>query len=44
VGGTLQIAARVSLNEMDLVIFLRDPVNPIVYEPDIDSLLKPVRL
>ncbi len=39
-GGTQQIAARVSLNEIDLVIFLRDPVNPREYEPDINSLLR----
>lgn len=39
-GGTQQIAARVSLNEMDMVIFLRDPVSPHTYEPDIDTLLR----
>ena len=39
-GGTQQIAARVSLNEMDLVIFLRDPVTAQDYEPDINSLLR----
>lgn len=39
-GGTQQIAARVSLNEMDIVIFLRDPVSPREYEPDINSLLR----
>jgi len=39
-GGTQQIAARVSLNEIDVVIFLRDPVNPREYEPDINSLLR----
>ncbi len=39
-GGTQQIAARVSLNEIDLVIFLRDPVNPREYEPDVNSLLR----
>jgi methylglyoxal synthase len=39
-GGTQQIAARVSLNEMDLVIFLRDPVTAMEYEPDINSLLR----
>ena len=39
-GGTQQIAARVSLNEMDLVIFLRDPVTAQEYEPDINSLLR----
>lgn len=39
-GGTQQIAARVSLNEMDLVIFLRDPLTAREYEPDINSLLR----
>ena len=39
-GGTQQIAARVSLNEMDLVIFLRDPVTAQDYEPDMHSLLR----
>ncbi len=39
-GGTQQLAARVSLNEMDLVIFLRDPVTPREYEPDMNSLLR----
>lgn len=38
-GGVQQIAARVSLNEIDLVIFLRDPVTAREYEPDINSLL-----
>jgi len=39
-GGMQQIAARVSLNEIDMVIFLRDPVNPKKTEPDINSLLR----
>ena len=39
-GGAQQVAARVSLNEMDLVIFLRDPVTAREYEPDINSLLR----
>jgi len=39
-GGAQQIAARVSLNEIDMVIFLRDPVSPREYEPDINSLLR----
>ncbi|NLV35052.1 MAG: methylglyoxal synthase [Clostridiaceae bacterium] len=39
-GGAQQISARVSLNEIDLVIFLRDPVSPREYEPDINSLLR----
>lgn len=39
-GGAQQIAARVSLNEIDMVIFLRDPVSPREYEPDISFLLR----
>lgn len=39
-GGEQQIAARVSLNEIDLVIFLRDPLTAREYEPDISSLLR----
>lgn len=39
-GGAQQIAVRVSLNEIDMVIFLRDPVSPREYEPDINALLR----
>lgn len=39
-GGIQQIAARVSLNEMDLVIILRDPVTTHEYDADINSLLR----
>jgi len=39
-GGAQQIAARASLNEIDLVIFLRDPISPREYEPDINTLLR----
>ena len=39
-GGVQQIAARVSLNEIDMVIFLRDPVTAREYEPDINTLLR----
>jgi methylglyoxal synthase len=39
-GGEQQIGARVSLNEMDLVIFLRDPLTAREYEPDVNSLLR----
>ncbi len=38
-GGEQQIGARVALNEIDLVIFLRDPLTAREYEPDINSLL-----
>lgn len=39
-GGIEQIAARVSLNEMDLVIFLRDAAVERGYEAKINSLLR----
>ena len=39
-GGTQQIAARVSLNEIDMVIFLREPAEGRSYEPDMQSLLR----
>jgi methylglyoxal synthase len=39
-GGAQQIAMRVSLNEIDMLIFLRDPVSHIEYEPDINFLLR----
>lgn len=38
-GGEQQIGARIALNEIDLVIFLRDPLTALEYEPDITSLL-----
>jgi methylglyoxal synthase len=38
--GEQQIAARVAYNEMDLVIFFRDPVSAQAHEPDIASLLR----
>ncbi len=39
-GGDQQIGARVAYNEIDLVLFFRDPLTPGMYEPDISSLLK----
>lgn len=39
-GGEQQIGARVALNEMDLVIFFRDPLTARDHEPDINSLLR----
>ncbi|HEY9060324.1 MAG TPA: methylglyoxal synthase [Pseudobacteroides sp.] len=38
--GEQQIAARVAYNEIDLVIFLRDPIGPKSHEPDITLLLQ----
>ena len=39
-GGAQQLGAQLGLNDIDLVIFLRDPLYPKHYEPDIDSLLR----
>jgi len=39
-GGEQQLSAQVALNDIDLVIFLRDPLTPKQYEPDIGSLLR----
>lgn len=38
--GEQQITARVAYNEMDLVIFFRDPISAKEHEPEIDNLLK----
>ena len=39
-GGEQQLGAQVANNDIDLVIFLRDPVSPKNYEPDINSILR----
>ena len=39
-GGEQQIGARISYNEMDLVIFFRDPFTVKEHEPNINSLLR----
>ncbi len=39
-GGDQQIGARVAYNEIDLVLFFRDPITQESYEPDISNLLK----
>ena len=39
-GGEQQLCAQVANNDIDLVIFLRDPVSPKSYEPDINSILR----
>ena len=39
-GGTQQLGAQVESNDMDLVIFLRDPLNPKSHEPDVNNIVK----
>ena len=39
-GGEQQLGAQVAHNDIDLVIFLRDPVAKKQYEPDINSVLR----
>lgn len=39
-GGDQQIGSMVSNEEIDLVIFLRDPLTPQPHEPDISALLR----
>ncbi|MDF2961760.1 MAG: MgsA [Paenibacillus sp.] len=39
-GGDQQIGAMVATNEMDLIIFLRDPLMAQPHEPDIIALLR----
>ena len=39
-GGTQQMAAQIEHNQMDLVIFLRDPLTPKTHEPDVNDIVK----
>jgi len=39
-GGEQQMGAQVALNDIDLVIFLRDPLNQRHYEPESGSLMR----
>ena len=39
-GGDLQIGARLSVGEVDMVIFLRDPMTAQPHEPDINALVR----
>lgn len=39
-GGEQQMGAQIEHNEIDLVIFLRDPLNPKSHEPDINTVVQ----
>ena len=39
-GGVQQLGAQISSNEMDLVLFLRDPINKQPHEPEVDMIAK----
>lgn len=39
-GGDQQIGARIAYNEIDMVLFFRDPLTSQMQEPDVSALLK----
>ena len=39
-GGTQQLGAQIEQNEIDLVIFLRDPLTVKSHEPDVNSIVR----
>ena len=39
-GGEQQLGSQIANNDIDMVIFLRDPVSSKSYEPDISSVLR----
>ena len=39
-GGAQQIGSKISYNEIDLVLFFRDPLNPQLYEADMSSIIR----
>ncbi len=39
-GGDLQIGARLATGQVQMVVFLRDPMTPQPHEPDINALVR----
>lgn len=39
-GGCQQLGAQIEHNEMDLVVFLRDPLTAKSHEPDVNNIVK----
>lgn len=39
-GGEQQLGSQIEHNEIDLVIFLRDPLTPKSHEPDINNVMR----
>lgn len=39
-GGDQQIGARIAYNEIDMIIFFRDPLAPKAYEPEVTSIIR----
>ena len=37
-GGEQQLCSQIEHNQIDLVIFLRDPLNPQIHEPDFNNI------
>lgn len=39
-GGEQQLSSQIEQNQLDMVIFLRDPLSPKSHEPDLNNLLQ----
>ncbi len=39
-GGNQQLGAQIECNEIDALIFLRDPLTPKSHEPDVNSIVR----
>ena len=39
-GGTQQLGAQIEHNQIDMVIFLRDPLTPKSHEPDVNNIVR----